>query len=70
MGDAHSVPFYFAKPPSQQKTRLALRNYGLAGHPNRGKLARLLDPDEVTERDFWQIVGEARSCVEGGMDLD
>jgi hypothetical protein len=32
----------------------------------RRKLARLLDPDEVTERDFWQIVGEARSCMEGG----
>jgi hypothetical protein len=36
----------------------------------RSKLARLLDPDEVTERDFWQIVGEARCCLEGGMDLD
>ena len=31
----------------------------------RRKLARLLDPDEVTERDFWQIVGEARCCLEG-----
>ena len=36
----------------------------------RRKLARLLDPDEVTERDFWRIVGEARCCLEGGMDLD
>ena len=36
----------------------------------RRKLAKLLDPDEVTERDFWQIIGEARSCLEGGMDLD
>jgi len=41
----------------------------LAGHPNRGKLARLLDPDEVTERDFWQFVEKTRRYFERNTDL-
>lgn len=40
------------------------------GRSWRRKLAKLLDPDEVTERDFWRIVGEALCCLERGMDLD
>lgn len=40
------------------------------GRSWRRKLARLLDPDEVTERDFWRIVQETQGCCAGGMALD
>jgi hypothetical protein len=40
------------------------------GRTWRRKLGKLLDPDEVTERDFWRIVGEARRCLEGEVSLD
>jgi len=40
------------------------------GRSWRRKLARLLDPDEITERDFWRIVHESAACREGGMCLD
>jgi hypothetical protein len=33
-------------------------------------LARLLDPDEVTEKDFWRIVGEVRGLLAGGVGLE
>ena len=40
------------------------------GRSWRRKLAKLLDPDEITETDFWRIVGETRSCREDGMALN
>jgi hypothetical protein len=40
------------------------------GRSWRRKLARLLDPDEVTQRDFLQVVGVVLSQVQEGMTLE
>jgi hypothetical protein len=39
------------------------------GRSWRRTLARLLDPDEVTERDFWRIVGAVRDLLANGIGL-
>ena len=39
------------------------------GRSWRRKLGRLLDPDEVPERDFWRIVGATLGCLDGGNGL-
>jgi hypothetical protein len=38
------------------------------GRSWRRKLAKLLDPDEIT--DFWRILNETVACVVGGMPLE
>ena len=43
---------------------------GRLGRSWRRKLARLLDPDEITEADFWRIVHETVSGQAGGMALE
>lgn len=40
------------------------------GRSWRRKLARLLDPDEITEKDFWRIVGESRIELRAGANLE
>jgi hypothetical protein len=35
----------------------------------RRRLAGLLDPDEVTERDFWLVVHETQERIGGGLPL-
>jgi hypothetical protein len=65
--------------PAVQRLGGLIHDHGLSGIGElraklgrgwRRKLARLLDPDEVTERDFWQIAGKARWYLDRGMDLD